>query len=282
MWAGISLHDEINSILRVDPSHGKVHSVFRKAINIIYDDGNMISLLVKGMDNCPFSIFVDIDDFNVWKVLAGEDVWFHKDRIFIGSYILDISKVEQYSLKRGRYTKNSKVLERNLQTLKNSIDINKDENNFNRMAFQMVLDRTTLLKTACMKEDKEEIIRASRSLLGLGQGLTPSGDDVLMGVFLVLGLNNSPTKRLEIILTKILEGQEGETTDVSYHGLLRASMGFYRYVLVEMVEELFNNDEIEANIRKILAIGHTSGRDLLYGIFTGFEIVKEKENENGN
>lgn len=33
---------------------------------------------------------------------------------------------------------------------------------------------------------------------------------------------------------------------------------------------------------KVLSIGHSSGRDLLYGIQTGYEIIMEKEKGNAD
>lgn len=284
MWTGISLHNEVLPILAEGSRLGKVHSVFNKVINLVNEEGCMISLLARTMDNCPISILVDIRNFEEWKVLAGEDVRFEKDKIVIGRYLLDISKADPYNLKRGVFKKNSYLLERNLAVLKELVPFqrSKDEYDFNSMAFQMVLDRTSLLKDACLGKNNQKIIETGRSLLGLGQGLTPSGDDVLMGLFLILGLCNSPVRHLDNLLERILQNKGEETTDVSYQGLIRASKGFYRSVLVETAEALTRQEEVEGIIKQVLAIGHTSGRDLLYGILTGYEILMEKEKRNVN
>lgn len=158
----------------------------------------------------------------------------------------------------------------------------KETQSFDLMAFQMVRSRTKSLKRACLREDLKEMTILGRSLMGLGQGLTPSGDDVLMGLFLVLGLEGSPMNYLDFILREIIQEKTEDTTDVSYQGLLRASNGFYRSILVEAVEALTTWGNIEQILIEVLSIGHSSGRDLLYGILTGYEILVEKENGNVN
>ena len=118
--------------------------------------------------------------------------------------------------------------------------------------------------------------------MGLGQGLTPSGDDVLMGVFLSVGLLNSPVNRCHSLLSFIIGNMSDKTTDVSYQGLLRAPEGFYRSILTEAAEAMTSTWDTADILLKVLSIGHSSGRDLLYGIQTGYEIIMEKEKGNAD
>ena len=73
-----------------------------------------------------------------------------------------------------------------------------------------------------------------------------------------------------------------KTTDVSYQGLLRASEGFYRSILTEAAEAMTSTWDTADILLKVLSIGHSSGRDLLYGIQTGYEIIMEKEKGNAD
>ena len=93
--------------------------------------------------------------------------------------------------------------------------------------------------------------------MGLGQGLTPSGDDVLMGVFLSVGLLNSPVNRCHSLLSFIIGNMSDKTTDVSYQGLLRASEGFYRSILTEAAEAMTSTWDTADILLKVLSIGHS-------------------------
>ncbi|HHX60212.1 MAG TPA: DUF2877 domain-containing protein [Epulopiscium sp.] len=281
---GISLHGELLRIISQGLKYGKVHSVFNRTINIIDDNGYMISLITKTLDEAPISILVDTKDFSSSGILIGKDVCFSEREVAVGSNVIDISKARTYDLKRGTFRANYSLLEKNLKILRHLMDTKgpKETQSFDLMAFQMVRSRTKSLKRACLREDLKEMTILGRSLMGLGQGLTPSGDDVLMGLFLVLGLEGSPMNYLDFILREIIQEKTEDTTDVSYQGLLRASNGFYRSILVEAVEALTTWGNIEQILIEVLSIGHSSGRDLLYGILTGYEILVEKENGNVN
>lgn len=284
MWRGISLHDEVLKILNQGLKYGKVHSVFNRTINLMTESGSMISLMTKTMDEAPISIILDIEDFKRCGVFTGEDVYFDEGKVIVGSKVIDISAARNYELKRGTFKDNYSLIEKNLEILRHLMDFKgpKEKYSFDTMAFQMVVHRTALFKKACLEENIKEVIAIGRSLVGLGQGLTPSGDDVLMGLFLVLGLENSPMNHFDLILARIIEERMEETTDISYQGLLRASKGFYRSILVEAAEALTTLEDIEDILMDVLSIGHSSGRDLLYGILTGYEILIEKENGNVN
>lgn len=284
MVKGVSIHSEILKMINQGIQYGKVHSVFNKTINLLTENEWMISLVTKNIDEAPFSILVDTEDFKKWQIAIGENVLLNEKKVALNATSIDISRARSYDLKRGIFNDNGSLIKENLEVVRRIITSKGPEEKykFESKALEMVVHRTTLLRKACLEENNEEIIRSCRSLLGLGQGLTPSGDDVMMGLFLVLGLENSPMKHLDFLLGKVIENRMEDTTDVSYHGLLRASEGYYRSILVKAVEAMAKEVSIEEIVMDVLSIGHSSGRDLLYGILTGYEILMEKENDNVN
>lgn len=284
MWAGVSLHGEANRILHQGLKGAEVHSVFHKAINLIDQDGCIISLLTKAIDEAPMSILIDILDFDRWGIVAGEKVEASPSKITLGSHIIDLSKAKVYELSRGCFLAGSLMIRKNLETLRQLLTSNHPplHHSFDKMASQMLAERTAALKEACLQHTSSRIIQAGRSLLGLGQGLTPSGDDILMGMFLVLGLEGSPMGDFDQLLGEIIAGVGDQTTDVSYQGLLRASRGQYRSILVKAAQAMSDAAEIDDILAEVLTIGHTSGWDLLSGIVVGCEILLEKENRNVN
>jgi len=100
-------------------------------------------------------------------------------------------------------------------------------------------------------------------LLGRGPGLTPSGDDALAGILLVahaLGLS-AP-------LAAAVRSRLGATTAVSAALLDAAADGYAAADVVALVNAALSGDDatLEGALPAVLAIGHTSGRDLVAGI----------------
>lgn len=100
-------------------------------------------------------------------------------------------------------------------------------------------------------------------LLGRGQGLTPSGDDALAGILLVAhALGEEET------LAAAVRARLGSTTAVSAALLDAAADGYAAPDVVALVDAALTRDDptIARTLPAVLAIGHTSGADLVAGI----------------
>jgi hypothetical protein len=108
--------------------------------------------------------------------------------------------------------------------------------------------------------------------VGLGSGLTPSGDDVL-GAFLyvrnALDPKHSAHKDDQSLQLWLDEAQE-RTNRISFTILKDHALGWAAEPLHEMVGNALNGDRlsdlVEAAVR-VSAIGHSSGWDMLAGVF---------------
>ncbi|HYN32852.1 MAG TPA: DUF2877 domain-containing protein [Ilumatobacteraceae bacterium] len=109
-------------------------------------------------------------------------------------------------------------------------------------------------------------------IIGRGPGLTPSGDDVMVGMLAVLHRATSPTVSTPMIdeLSRALPGLLGRTTPISAHYLRLAVRGAFTERLVELVDTLRNetmpHDALVKAFDDVLATGATSGADALGGI----------------
>ena len=117
-------------------------------------------------------------------------------------------------------------------------------------------------------------------LVGLGPGLTPSGDDLLAGVLLALSvaghgwpLVDSPASTLgKVVIGRAASG----TNRVSAAMLGQAARGLgseasHRLIQALLEEEHEDDKAIDA-VRQLAAIGHTSGWDTLVGILLGLHL----------
>jgi hypothetical protein len=118
--------------------------------------------------------------------------------------------------------------------------------------------------------DNDAAIIAARQLAGLGGGLTPSGDDFIVGAMYALRLVGDwawadQTGRV------LAEAAGPKTVRISQAWLDAAARGEASMTWHRMCQAVMGDDEarVEAAARDLLAVGHTSGADAL----TGFLLV---------
>lgn len=98
-------------------------------------------------------------------------------------------------------------------------------------------------------------------IVGRGLGLTPSGDDVLIGIIFTLSLLGDENT-LRVLREKInLES----TNHISAQFIRHAFEGYFSESLLKLV----NANSMEETIDEIIKTGHTSGADTLLGIYYG-------------
>lgn len=103
-------------------------------------------------------------------------------------------------------------------------------------------------------------------LVGVGVGLTPSGDDVLTGMLLGLRLQGfaDGVRRLWRAIAPCLD----MTTSLSAALLTQARDGYAVDAVLRLAQTLVSGSrpEVEHAVRKVLQVGHSSGSDLLGGL----------------
>ena len=102
-----------------------------------------------------------------------------------------------------------------------------------------------------------------QAFLGLGSGLTPSFDDACVGmaaVYTAMGLPLPPLADLSV------------TTDVSARYLRLAQEGYFGEPLLALIHALWADEAtIAGAVQALLAVGASSGSDMLYGVRIGLE-----------
>ena len=119
-----------------------------------------------------------------------------------------------------------------------------------------------------------------KNIIGLGRGLTPSGDDFIIGAILAFHyfFNKKFFDKLFKIIFKI---SELNTNLISFNYIKMALNGyFHNYVKEFLISLNRKSDDIILKIEKIMNIGNSSGIDFLTGFFTTFKIFKILEVKN--
>jgi hypothetical protein len=149
-----------------------------------------------------------------------------------------------------------------------------------------VADRLTVhldgLLDALRAAAPEAVRHHASSLVGLGTGLTPAGDDALLGVILVAVMPGSMLAAARAPLAAVVRDAAARTTDVSHAALAQAVRGRTRESLMTLLHQLAEaaDEQTLARLgRRVTAIGHTSGTDILTGLSAALDLDHQLRGE---
>lgn len=135
----------------------------------------------------------------------------------------------------------------------------------------------TLMLSA--QSELSEEMKILNEFVGFGQGLTPSGDDLLLGILFVDCMIPFVSREWKEELKKLYNG--GYTTDISVHYYRSAYNKLFSSDLLSLRQGLLegNRELVVKSINAILKIGHTSGKDLIAGILIAMKYLKNIKRE---
>ena len=153
-----------------------------------------------------------------------------------------------------------------------------------RCLHSSVIDREAsqplrLLEDACRRLDVERATAEVHRLVGWGEGLTPAGDDALVGLLAALpALAQTDANRAAFrrSLSAAVVARVARTTDISAHYLRLAAHGDFNADVTRLTHALVGADESDAGaglheaLETALGVGATSGADMVAGMIAGF------------
>jgi len=133
------------------------------------------------------------------------------------------------------------------------------------------------LRDACRALDGEQARQHVARLVGWGEGLTPAGDDFLIG--LIAGLDalvHGDVRRRAFhgALAAVLNALTPRTTPIAAHYLRLAANRHYTEPLIRLRNALLcedDSDAVDAALHSALAVGATSGGDTVSGLLAGLQ-----------
>lgn len=276
---------------------GSIHSVFNNGLNIKFGKRLLFIGTTKN-GQLPFGAHLSK---NVYEHLLKEIDqqytihWHHQEKIFTfnhGNIILSLEKAHVFE-NRIRVSSDIDAMYRNIETILVSL-LNFDTTTGLDVSIeQFVIDylqgkatnvtvveniflQLSKLTNALFTDDKEACITALRYVLGRGRGLTPSGDDHVVGMLAVqAACRPFHTTFNEAVLT--LVENESITTDVAKEYLYYAAHGQFSSTVLSVVHHLIKNTEaLPSKLEDLLAVGHSSGVDTIFGILLGLLAWRRK------
>lgn len=303
---------EIYKWIQEKEEDGVIHSIFKNTINIESQDGRFISIVVKGKPMSPNSMVLEeILDFNDLNIKIGERCVFAKDSLTCGDtrifyknpklwnrnikLIESIDTYENFQFKL-RIIKEFILAKGNKDGIYGLMKyIPGDLFSFHKTILEdqvledksqlFIKDRFISFINAFIAHDLNRINVLSKKIIGFGPGLTPSMDDFLSGMmianiyvsyFLSLNLENAYLLNHEIV-----KDIENMTTRVSEEMLKLSSLGQANEDIRNLMTALIGIDKenkgLDRLLTKVISFGHSSGTDILCGIYVAsFILAKYK------
>ena len=264
---------------------GFVHSTFSRTFNIkCYENGDLYTIACNRLDNGPNTLIVDIDNMKPMKIETNDRVFVEENLLYIGDQLtISIDRAGKWESVLSTYPCNVDILKRNLMKMKDIINIHGvgggmkkniiTLNPFEAEVSNMLENRTLLLLNELLNGRISSALPHAVSLIGLGPGLTPSGDDFLTGLFTIFNMKNSPFYPYRLFCEDVLKKAKTLTNDISYMTLKKAAFGKVRESIISLLNSLLveDDEDLILSLNKLLNIGSSSGTDIAFGIVFGME-----------
>jgi hypothetical protein len=133
---------------------------------------------------------------------------------------------------------------------------------------------------ACREQDGAALLEEAARLVGLGEGLTPSGDDLVGGVLFGLAMLGDAGVQVPACspraLMAVLEASRPHTNRISFallgdHAAGHACEPAHRLVLALLGKRA--PDASQGAAADLIRVGHSTGWDLLTGVWTALALV---------
>ena len=265
-----------------EAQRGMIHSVFKAAANIVFPGGLVLSLNACGSPRMPNGIELSSAPgtfpFNMLR--PGLPVLFGAQHVVIeaAACSLDLSHCAQWDphisrperLDRNIVRKNRKWLASFLSSNPSSLTHSQGWSIERSSLFADTLQGCTLRASF---EKKIGVLHMARSLCGRGAGLTPAGDDILAGWMAANWLLYGPLPRLLEAYQDIIDVARQQTHLLSQCWLSYVAEGHVAQPIQVLLEAITSNNETKLTTatQAVLAMGATSGHDLLQGILLGLK-----------
>jgi hypothetical protein len=123
--------------------------------------------------------------------------------------------------------------------------------------------------------DIGQSIEATESMIGLGPGVTPSGDDILIGFLAGLwslsGLHLERRSFIQVFGEELLKIAH-RTNEISRTYLYHATRGQFSSTLTTLVECIGSGEKVEQAVQEAMRVGHSSGMDSVTGLLIGLAV----------
>lgn len=231
--------------------------IFEQACNLINERREVVSIVVPQIGDGPFNLVLDDDICFSRYVSLQSQVAIEPDQIRIGDLTIHTVDARTWNSTPDWETLHARRVDL-LNQLK-SIPVPDYPSNVPNSLF-------STLSSAIAGKDISGAKAIASKIAGLGQGLTPAGDDFILGAIYASWIVH-PAEVALALADGLAETAAPLTTSLSAAWLRSAGRGEAGNPWHQFLGALLMEDQsfVRASVQKILAIGETSGADALSG-----------------
>lgn len=248
--------------------HPRILHIFDRACNLINEHADVLSIVAPEIGNGPFNLVIE-DDLNfAAHCNVDSSILMQDANLQIDNIIIQLSEAKQWSARldwEGISAKRALILGQLAQL--------RIPNNRPPIPPDLLSVFATSLATA----DLASAVAAAKKLAGLGSGLTPSGDDFIIGSLYATWILHPP-KTAGILAETVASSAAPLTTSLSAAWLRAAGRGEAVIQWHDFLDALLSTDLPwrQVAMENILATGATSGADALFGFIDTLEFYGVK------
>jgi hypothetical protein len=252
----------------------RVHSVFASVVNLeCASSGTLHTLACAHVDNAPATLVVDLPSFVRLGLATSANARCTGPTLCAGSLEVSLERVERWSPAMPDWPDGGMPV----PWLRDLLGRRRPGGNAG--AFDGRLrELTSALEAALRHGDTDAAYEHAARLVGLGPGLTPAGDDWLVGLATICNLPGSPVGDLRSLLVGLVDDAGERTNDISRAAMVHAAQGRVRESITELVTAMAHGDRaaMERRGTQVMRIGASSGTDILTGMLAGLELAEHR------
>lgn len=250
--------------LMAQPFLGRVLGRFSRACNLIDDRKRVIALVLPEVGRGPFAISIDGAPGIFDSLSPGQPARADRHAVRLDGWIIGLSQTAVWEprLARPAWPLNAGLMIELIAPYTHWPDFGRETSTVRGMAQAARRAAAQFLEAIAEPEREPALVEAVGRLAGLGAGLTPAGDDYLLGTMAALWL----TGRLAL-LPLIAKTARPKTNALSGAFLQAAARGEFMEPWHALVWAWQAEDEgdLAAAVQWIADFGASSGRDALAG-----------------
>lgn len=231
--------------------------VFDHACNLINERGDVLSIVTSQIGNGPFNLVIDADRMFSRYLDVRSPISVRSGSLDLGDLKIRVDASQLWCPQpdwHSLYVKRYEILNQ-LQQL----PITKHQSLISNLTAALANANISMAKTAASQ------------LAGLGIGLTPAGDDYILGAAMAAWIIH-PKKDAEKLAKEITKIAAPLTTSLSASWLRAVGRGEAGVLWHHLFDALFHarDTNVQFYLARLLSVGETSGADALAGFFGTF------------
>ncbi len=251
----------------------RILHVFDQACNLINERREVLSIVTPQIGNGPFNLLIEDDILFSDYLGIDSSISIDSNRLHLGNLTVNTSDMELWSPHpdwKMLHAKRGDIL-RQIISLRGDCFGRKNTALAKTLAFtnyqpSLPISLLTTFSAAIANVDIPIALTTTHQLAGLGQGLTPAGDDFILGAVLAVWIIH-PFEIASILAREITNTAAPLTTSLSAAWLRCAGRGEAAILWHNLFDAFISADAVQTQkaVDKILAVGETSGADALSG-----------------